>query len=355
MNDVPTNGYKSGSNLERVLAAGQFAVTGELGPPKGHNPEVIREKAGLIKGYVDAANITDNQTAIVRMSSIGAGLLAMQEGVEPVIQMTCRDRNRLAMQSDLLGAAAHGLKNVLCLSGDHQSFGNHPTAKNVHDVDSMQLLRMLKDLRDESKFQCGEEIKGGGPCFFIGAAANPFGDPFEFRPHRLAKKVDDKYANKTVNCPKCKRSISISDLSRQGKNNSRYSISDFVNRTAQQDRGQGLFELESDRLLEINLSGMVWTKMGSMVAYLGSIKFTREGVFEHGVKRLLKRAVTGEGTTLTKAEGQGTLYLADYGKKISILNLQGDSICVNGNDLLAFEGDIEDLQHPRAIGEGVNG
>lgn len=189
MNDVPTNGYKSGSNLERVLTAGQFAVTGELGPPKSHNPEVIREKAGLIKGYVDAANITDNQTAIVRMSSIGAGLLALQEGVEPVIQMTCRDRNRLAMQSDLLGAAAHGLKNVLCLSGDHQSFGNHPTAKNVHDIDSMQLIRMVKDLRDESKFQCGEEIKGGGPCFFIGAASNPFGDPFEFRPHRLAKKV----------------------------------------------------------------------------------------------------------------------------------------------------------------------
>ena len=157
----------------------------------------------------------------------------------------------------------------------------------------------------------------------------------------LEKKVDNKYANKTVNCPKCKRSVSISDLSREGKNNNRYSISDFVNRTAQQERGQGLFELESNRLLEINLSGMVWTKMGSMVAYLGNIKFTREGVFEHGVKKLLKRAVSGEGTTLTKAEGQGKLYLADYGKKISIINLAGESICVNGNDLLAFEGDID--------------
>lgn len=189
MTDLSTNGYKCGSNLECVLAAGHFAVTGELGPPKSHDGEVIRKKVSLLKGCVDAANITDNQTAIVRMSSIGAGVILVQEGLEPVIQMTCRDRNRLAMQSDLLGAAALGIKDVLCLSGDHQSFGNHPTAKNVHDIDSMQLVRMLKDLRDESKFQCGEEIKGGGPRFFIGAAANPFGDPFEFRPYRLAKKV----------------------------------------------------------------------------------------------------------------------------------------------------------------------
>ena len=189
MSDVSTNGYKSGSNLERVLAAGHFAVTGELGPPKSHDAGVIRRKADLLRGCVDAVNITDNQTAIVRMSSIAAGVILVQEGLEPVIQMTCRDRNRLAMQSDLLGAAALGIKNVLCLSGDHQSFGNHPTAKNVHDIDSLQLVRMVKDLRDESKFQCGEEIKGGGPRFFIGAAANPFGDPFEFRPYRLAKKV----------------------------------------------------------------------------------------------------------------------------------------------------------------------
>ncbi len=189
MTDVSTNGYKSGSNLERVLAAGHFAVTGELGPPKSHDADVIRRKTQMLKGYVDAANITDNQTAIVRMSSIAAGAILVQEGLEPVIQMTCRDRNRLAMQSDLLGAAALGIKNVLCLTGDHQSFGNHPTAKNVHDLDSLQLVRMVKDLRDESKFQCGEEIKGGGPGFFIGAAANPFGDPFEWRPYRLAKKV----------------------------------------------------------------------------------------------------------------------------------------------------------------------
>ncbi|MCS7261506.1 MAG: methylenetetrahydrofolate reductase, partial [Anaerolineae bacterium] len=189
MSEVAHNGYKSGSNLERVLKAGHFAVTGELGPPKNHDANVIRRKAELLKGCVDAVNITDNQTAIVRMSSIAAGVILIQENMDPVIQMTCRDRNRLGMQSDLLGAAALGIKNVLCLTGDHQSFGNHPTAKNVHDLDSIQLVRMVKDMRDESRFQCGEEIPGGGPRFFIGAAANPFGDPFEFRPYRLAKKV----------------------------------------------------------------------------------------------------------------------------------------------------------------------
>ena len=189
MTTISTNGYKTGSNLERVLAAGHFAVTAELGPPKSHDAEVIRKKAALLRGCADAVNLTDNQTAIVRMSSIAAGVIASQEGLEPIIQMTCRDRNRLAMQADLLGAAALGIRNVLCLSGDHQSFGNHPFAKNVHDIDSLQLVQMVKILRDEGKFQCGDEIKGGGPRFFIGAAANPFGDPFEFRPFRLAKKT----------------------------------------------------------------------------------------------------------------------------------------------------------------------
>ena len=147
MSEISVNGYKSGSNLERVVAAGHFAVTGELGPPKSHDADIIRKKAGMLKGIVDAVNITDNQTAIVRMSSIGAGTITVLEGVEPVIQMTCRHRNRLAIQADLLGAAALGMKNVLCLSGDHQTFGNHPFAKNVHDIDSMQLVRMVKDLR----------------------------------------------------------------------------------------------------------------------------------------------------------------------------------------------------------------
>ncbi len=180
---------KAASQLERVLAAGEFAVTAELGPPKNADPEIIRQKAAILKSYVDAANITDNQTAIVRMSSIAAAVLALQEGLEPVIQMTCRDRNRIAMQSDLLGASALGIKNLLCLTGDHQTFGNHPMAKNVHDLDSIQLIQMVKELRDERRLQCGEEIKGRSPRFFIGAAENPFADPFEWRPLRLAKKV----------------------------------------------------------------------------------------------------------------------------------------------------------------------
>jgi 5,10-methylenetetrahydrofolate reductase len=186
---VTSNGYKVGSNLEKVLRAKVFAVTAELGPPKSADVAVIRKKAKLLKGNCDAVNITDNQTAVVRMSSIGAGFLASQEGLEPVIQMTCRDRNRLAMQADLLGAYALGLRNLLCLSGDHQSMGNHPTAKNVYDIDSMQLIQMVAAMRDKCTFQCGEVIKEAAPKFFVGAAENPFGDPFEFRPYRLAKKV----------------------------------------------------------------------------------------------------------------------------------------------------------------------
>ena len=180
---------KSGSNLEDVLASGAFAVTGELGPPQGAEAEDITHKADLLRGAVDAVNITDNQTAIVRMSSIGSAVLVIRAGLEPIVQMTCRDRNRLAIQSDLLGAWALGARNLLCLTGDHQSFGNHPSAKNVHDLDSVQLIQMVRDMRDEGRFQCGDEIKGERPKFFIGGAVNPFGDPFELRPYRLAKKV----------------------------------------------------------------------------------------------------------------------------------------------------------------------
>lgn len=183
------NGYLVGSNLERILRAGHFAVTGELGPPQSADGAVIREKAQLLKGYCDAANITDNQTAIVRMSSIGAGTILVQEGLEPVIQMTARDRNRLAIQSDLLGAYALGMRNLLCLTGDHQQFGNHPTAKNVFDIDSLQMVHMVSDMRDEHVFQCGDAFKGQEPRFFVGAAAAPFADPIDFRPIRLAKKV----------------------------------------------------------------------------------------------------------------------------------------------------------------------
>jgi 5,10-methylenetetrahydrofolate reductase len=184
------DGYKSGSNLERVLRAGHFAVTGELGPPQNADPEHIRKKVGHLKGVVDAVNITDNQTAVVRMSSLGASVIAVQGGLEPVMQMTCRDRNRLAMQADYLAAYALGVRNLLALTGDHQSFGNHPTAKNVHDIDSLQQVRMLRDLRDGKKFQCGDPVKGQEPRFLIGAAAAPEAHPIEWRPQRLAKKAE---------------------------------------------------------------------------------------------------------------------------------------------------------------------
>ena len=188
--------YKAGSQLEKVLASGGFAVTAELGPPKSADMDVIARKASLLKGCVDAVNITDNQTAIVRVSSIATGKLALDMGLEPIIQVTCRDRNRLAIQADLLGAHLLGIRNVLCLTGDHQVFGNHPTARYVFDLDSVQLIRMVKNMRDKKIFACGEEIKSSkkapakAPRVFIGGAANPFGDPFEFRVIRLAKKVE---------------------------------------------------------------------------------------------------------------------------------------------------------------------
>ncbi|MGC8603273.1 MAG: methylenetetrahydrofolate reductase [Desulfomonilaceae bacterium] len=180
--------FKSGSKLEKVLRSGQFAVTGECGPPRGADPEVIRKKCALLKDKADAFNITDNQTAVVRMSSIASAVIMMQQGMEPVMQMVCRDRNRIAIQSDILGGAALGIKNMLCLSGDHQKFGDHPQSKNVFDLDSIQLIYAVKTMRDEGKFISGEEIKGA-PKLFIGAAANPFADPFEIRAPRLAKKV----------------------------------------------------------------------------------------------------------------------------------------------------------------------
>lgn len=179
---------KSGSNLEKILASDQFAVTAECGPPKGVSAKVIQRKGELLKFHCDALNVTDNQTAIVRMSSLSGCVLLKQMGVEPVMQMVVRDRNRLAIQSDILGAVALGIRNVLCLSGDHQKFGNHPGAKGVYDIDSMQLIQTLKLMRDEKKFLSGEDISGDVPLF-IGAAANPFADPFEFRVVRLAKKV----------------------------------------------------------------------------------------------------------------------------------------------------------------------
>jgi uncharacterized protein (AIM24 family) len=137
---------------------------------------------------------------------------------------------------------------------------------------------------------------------------------------------------------------------------SRYSIEEFVNNTKQQDKGEGLFEIETPRMLEINLNGQVWSKAGAMVSYRGNIKFDREGIFEHGLGKMFKKAFTGEGTSLMKATGAGKLYLADQGKKISILNLQNESIFVNGNDLLAFEPSISwDIKLMRRVAGMLSG
>ncbi len=186
---------RANSNLERVLAAGHFAVTVEIGPPRGPDPADVRKKAALVRGIADAYNVTDNQTAVVRMSSIAASKLLIDEGLEPVMQMTCRDRNRIAMQSDLLGASALGIRNCLCISGDHQKAGaggklkGHPGAKNVYDIDSIQLISVVKGLRDDAIQQGGDSISQAAP-FFIGAAWTPFGTPERFRVLRLAKKIE---------------------------------------------------------------------------------------------------------------------------------------------------------------------
>ena len=189
-NIMADNGYIVGSNLENALRAGHFVATGELGPPQSADRSEIEHKAGFLKGIVESVNITDNQTAVVRMSSISVAVMLLEMGIEPNIQMTCRDRNRIAIQSDLLGAYALGCRNLLCLTGDHQTFGNHPASKNVHDLDSISLLQVCRDLRDKKIFQCGDAVKGQEPRFFLGAAANPFADPFEFRPYRLGMKAN---------------------------------------------------------------------------------------------------------------------------------------------------------------------
>ena len=179
---------KTESRLEKVLASGALAVTSECGPPRGALPEKVKEKAGMLRGWVDAINVTDNQTAMVRMSSWAAGILIKQMGLNPVLQMVTRDRNRLAMQADIIGAYSLGINTMLCLSGDHPKFGDHPMAANVHDIDSVQLIQMVVKMRDEGKFQGGKDIDHP-PKMFVGAAANPFADPFELRVMRLAKKV----------------------------------------------------------------------------------------------------------------------------------------------------------------------
>ena len=180
---------KSESNLKRVLDAGHFSVTAECGPPRGADPDVVRKKAAFVKDNVDACNVTDNQTSVVRMSSLAGCILIKELGIDPLIQMVVRDRNRIALQSDLLGASALGVRNLLCLSGDHQKFGDDPQAKNVFDIDSMQLIHLAKTMRDEGVFPSGDKLQGV-PEFYIGCAVNPFADPFEIRVPRLKLKME---------------------------------------------------------------------------------------------------------------------------------------------------------------------
>lgn len=181
------NGMKSGSNLERVLKAGHFAVTCEVGPPKGADVERLHKKIEWIKGLVDAANVTDNQTAVVHMSSIAASVILAASGIEPVMQMVTRDRNRIAAQSDILGAYALGIRNMLCLSGDHQRFGNHPMARSVFDLDSIQLLDIVRNIRDLGTLNSGDPVEGRVKMF-LGAAASPFAATYELRAMRIRKK-----------------------------------------------------------------------------------------------------------------------------------------------------------------------
>lgn len=176
------------SQLKKILDMGELAVTAECGPPKGADPDAILRKADLLSGKVDAINVTDNQTAIVRMSSLAACSLLLSRGLEPVLQAVVRDRNRIALQSDILGASALGIRNILCLSGDHQSFGNQPQAMGVFDLDSIQLVQTIKTMRDQGTV-LGGELLTKSPRLFIGAAANPFADPLELRVIRLAKKI----------------------------------------------------------------------------------------------------------------------------------------------------------------------
>ncbi len=179
---------KTPSRLEKILASGNLAVTSECGPPRGSSGDTIIKKAEMIKDYVDAINITDNQTSMTRLCSLASVIHLKLMGLDPVLQMVTRDRNRIALQSDILGAASFDIFNILCLSGDHQSFGDNPQGQNVFDLDSIQLIQTVRYMRDEGKFLGGDDIDQP-PKMFVGAAANPFADPFEIRVPHLAKKI----------------------------------------------------------------------------------------------------------------------------------------------------------------------
>lgn len=174
--------------LRRALESGRFVVTAEIGPPRGADPGAIASKADLLRGWVDAANVTDNQSAHVRLSSFAGSLLAHAAGVEPVMQLTCRDRNRIALQSDLLSAATLGIPNILLLTGDHPRFGDHPDAKAVFDLDGVQLVWTARTMRDQGRLLSGRKVDPA-PHWLIGTVENPFSPPTSFRARRLAKKV----------------------------------------------------------------------------------------------------------------------------------------------------------------------
>lgn len=183
-----TDPAEHGAQLADVLRSGRFAATAEIGPPRGADATSISRKAQLLRGWVDAANVTDNQGANMRMSSLGGCVLAMRSGVEPVMQLTCRDRNRLALQSDLLSAGALGIPNVLLLTGDHTRHGDHPDAKPVFDLDGPQLVWAARTLRDDGRTTAGTTITGR-PRWLVGSVENPFAPPTALRARRLAKKV----------------------------------------------------------------------------------------------------------------------------------------------------------------------
>lgn len=178
------------SSIEQVLSEGRFVVTAEIGPPKGADAKKIVEKADLLRGSAHAFNITDNQTAVVRLSSFAGSVILLQMQMEPIMQLACRDRNRIALQSDVLGAAALGVRNMLCVTGDHPSVGNHPAAKAVYDLDSTQLLQIIRDMRDKGVFQSGDAFLADRPVVYLGAVANPYADPFEFQVVHLEKKIE---------------------------------------------------------------------------------------------------------------------------------------------------------------------
>jgi methylenetetrahydrofolate reductase (NADPH) len=169
--------------LRSRLASGQMVITAEVGPPRGADPAAIGAKAGPLRGWVDAVNVTDNPGASVRMSSLAGSVLALAAGVEPVMQLTCRDRNRIALQSDLLGAAALGIRNVLLMTGDHPRLGDHPQARPVFDLDSVQLIEAARGMRDHARLLSGAAL-AAAPDWLIGAVENPSG-----RAARLGQKV----------------------------------------------------------------------------------------------------------------------------------------------------------------------